>query len=390
MGRVVVAGAGPGGLLVGRMFHRLGHEVLICDPQPAHARSGRRELLQPCGHRALDAAGLGINFLGGPEAEATPCGRMRCFTAGGRPAFAVDLGHLPAPYNQAWLYRVDALGPRLRETLPANALRLGSALVYLRPEGRGTRVRLSDGSEWAADLVVAADGAGSTVRTLARCVALVHAFAGSYFMCTVELDEALPAGEARQYLGRRSVGLVPLGDGRAYAWAHVRGKDDEATWRHAIQGTCPPLDDVGWPRWSEGSMLQAVEVHCPRWWAPGVVLIGDAAHALHPHGALGTNLALEDAVELARSAERLDTLDATVLGPAFQQARARKLRALQALARQRAWGWDTTNPLFVGITVRTGRNAAQSPEATRRRVLALASGLADRALPLADTVRLLL
>ena len=389
MGRVLVAGAGPGGLLAALLLGRLGHEVLVADPQPAHSPRQRRELLQPCGHRALDGAGLADALLGDAATEATPCSGMRCFRAGGRPAFELDLHQLPLPYNRAWLYRVDALMGHLRAALPPDALRLGTAAVYLRPEGPGARVRLSDGSEWAADLVVAADGAGSTVRTLARCPALVHAYPGGYFLCTAELDEPLPVGEARQYLGRRSVGLVPLADGRVYAWAHVRVEDDEATWRHAIQGTCPPLDDAGWPRWSEGFVLRAVQVRCPRWWAPGVVLMGDAAHALHPHGALGTNLALEDAVELARFAERLGVLDAAVLGPAFQRARARKVRALQALARQRAWSWDSSDPFAQGLAVRLGRNAARAPGAVRRRALAFASGLADGPLALGDMLQLL-
>lgn len=200
-------------------------------------------------------------------------------------------------------------------------LREGVRIEYLhrvidlhRDDGRivGLRAATPAGErDFAADLVVGADGAHSNVRGLAGIPArLTPAETASLsFRSPVMLDE--PFAMAYQSDGRQ-VGLLGWPGGSAGWWQIDRigaeaalAPGHEAYCRgfaRLLPAAAPALAGVV----SDDQLLyrEATEVRCERWWAPGVALIGEAAHAIDPEAGIGSGLGFGDAQALAIAVAR--------------------------------------------------------------------------------------
>ena len=161
------------------------------------------------------------------------------------------------------------------------------------------RVAFADGSSGDYDLVVGADGIGSTVRRLAVSdVAPTRTptvgWRGVIAGRPVGVDHlVLLLGEAR------FLGLVLVGGGDTYGFAGTGAGDEPFPERFA--GFGGPVPDF-LARLDDATAPHVAPIGCvtlDRWHEGRVVLIGDAAHATHPHMGQGGSLAVEDALVLA-------------------------------------------------------------------------------------------
>lgn len=356
MARVVVAGAGPGGAAAAHLLARRGVEVTLLERQTDFAREFRGEGLMPSGLDAFEQMGLGAAL------EALPSARPRAidFYREGRHALHVDV---EAAIGGARGPRFVSQ-PHMLEMLAAESARLASFRiergvtvrdVVRNSDGRieGVRVDGPDGTrELRADFTIGADGRASVLRRRAGLDADRPRERFDVVWCKTPLPKELEARPAaRFYLGRGHLAIVfPAPDGRLQvAWVIEKGAFGELR-RRGIDAWLDELAKVVSPdlaghlrahrdHISSPFLLDVVCDHLLHWSAPGLLLIGDAAHPMSPVGAQGINIALRDAIVVSN---RLGPALARDAGPGELDAAALRVRderlpevqAIQALQRR--------------------------------------------------------
>lgn len=317
---ILIAGGGVAGLTAAAAFGAAGFAVICVDPAPpvtdryapgADLRS--TAFLQPS-RDFLDAAGIWQRLA----PHATPLRIMRIVDAGGPAALtrdfdAADLGDLPFGWNLPnWLLRRE-LAARLAE-LPQVDFRPGTGFAGMLARDDAALVRLSDGSQVTARLVIGADGRDSAVRRAAGIGARTRRYGQKAVVFAV--THAAPHDNISTEV-HRSGGpftLVPLPDldGQpcsAVVWMEAgpviaalvalpeAAFAAAATERSA--GVLGPLRLASarqvWPIISQVADAMT---------APRVALVAEAAHVLPPIGAQGLNMSLADVsclLDLART-----------------------------------------------------------------------------------------
>ncbi|HCB12986.1 MAG TPA: hypothetical protein DEP36_05385 [Gammaproteobacteria bacterium] len=192
------------------------------------------------------------------------------------------------------------------QQLPAVDLFCPVALDTAEPlDGKGWRVRLNDGCEYATRLLVGADGAQSKVRQLAGIDARGWSYDQKAVVSNVRTAESHQETAWQRFLPAGPLAFLPLHDGGcSIVWSTLPEQadallalDDSAfaqALTEAFDRRLGAITDVG-PREAFPLRLQ----HAHDYVKPGLVLIGDAAHVVHPLAGQGVNLGLLDAATLA-------------------------------------------------------------------------------------------
>ena len=303
-----IVGGGPAGMVLGLLLARAGVEVTVLEKHGDFLRDFRGDTVHTSTLTLLDELGLWPRFDRLPYRALT---RARVRLDGGEVAMA-DLSRLSAPHPMIAMvpqwHLLDMLASAAREE-PSFTLRMETEVAGLvRDGGRVTGVRLADGSVLAADLVVACDGRDSRVRAgsglpLKRYDVPIDV---EWFRLPRHADD--PDGG----LGRVGRGrfMVLLDRGDYYQCALIIGKGTDARLRSGpVQGLRDLLADMNpWMvgrldslgSWDDVKLLEVSLDRLRRWSAPGLLCLGDAAHAMSPIGGVGINLAVQDAVAAAR------------------------------------------------------------------------------------------
>jgi 2-polyprenyl-6-methoxyphenol hydroxylase-like FAD-dependent oxidoreductase len=305
--RVLVVGAGIGGLAAARSLRRAGFQPRVVEKLPSTTVAGAGIYMPGNGARALRALGLhdAVRPLG------SVITRQRLHTRTGRLLADVDVTQLWAAVGECrGLPRAD-----LHEVLLAGAggeVTYESAVTGLEIlDEDGVKVEFADGSAAEYDLVVAADGRRSQVRALAGLGGKARPVGQVAYRAVVTGGPDIDAWSV--WLGgRTSILAVPIGDGRLYVYADElapRGQqptppdDPLARVRELLQPYGGPVPDL-LALVDRVQVAVIEEVDVPAWVRGPVVLIGDAAHATSPNMAQGAAMALEDAVALAEELGR--------------------------------------------------------------------------------------
>lgn len=305
---VVIIGGGPAGMLAGLLFARAGVSVLVLEKHPDFFRDFRGDTVHPSTMEILDQLGMLERFLHRPH-DRLDVAELRI---SGREWTIGDLSHLatPAPFI-AMMPQWDFLDFLRDEAaaFPAFRLRMNSEVSDFLHEGdRITGVRMASGG-WirARKLVIAADGRGSLVRT--RAMLPVESLGAPMDVIWVRLPKA--AGEGGILRGSVEAGrLVVLIDRRDY-WqcAFIVGKGQAENVRSLgpgwlagqVRAAFPDLSFPGTEELKRDDLhiLTVMLDRLREWHQPGLLAIGDAAHAMSPIGGIGINLAIQDAVAAA-------------------------------------------------------------------------------------------
>jgi len=303
----VIAGGGPAGLMAGYLLARAGLDVAVLEKHGDFLRDFRGDTIHPSTMEALGELGLLEAFLALPHQEVP---YVEGEIGGERIRFA-DFSWLSTrcrfiAFIPQWEF-LSFMAAQAR-AYPGFTLAMEAEATGLVHEGEriaGVRVAAPSGpAEIRADLVIAADGRHSTLRRAAGLE--VETFAAPMDVLWFKL--ARQPGDARAVLGRIEAGqaLVMLDRGDYWQCALIIRKGsaeavkarglEEFRARVAALARRPAdeiasLDDV--------KVLTVAVDRLKQWHRPGLLCIGDAAHAMSPIAGVGINLAIQDAIAAA-------------------------------------------------------------------------------------------
>jgi 2-polyprenyl-6-methoxyphenol hydroxylase-like FAD-dependent oxidoreductase len=361
----VVIGAGIGGLTSAVALHRRGWRVSVLERTARLEPIGAGIALAPNAVKALDTLGLG-RWLGDAAVIQGTGGVRR---PDGTWLVRTDLGQLARRFGRPLLVVPrPELVAALVSRLPSGAVRLGTLVTGVEAErGDGRALVLTQDDELAADVIVAADGIRSRVRSTLFPQHTGPRYAG---FTAWRMIARVPAGaeiSPSETWGRGAVfGIVPLSRGRLYCYATANLPsatllpDEKAALASRFAGwhdpipelirTTPPQALLRNDIWELGEPPTAY--HCGR-----VALLGDAAHAMTPNLGQGGCQAIEDAVVLAhrlgRGDERAPKNDVTAALAAYTADRRERTAWIARLSARtgRVQQWDSPARIAVRDTM---------------------------------------
>ncbi|WP_371183343.1 UbiH/UbiF family hydroxylase [Xanthomonas sacchari] len=276
--------------------------------------------------------------------------RMRVWDAGGGGELAFDADTLGRD-QLGWIVEHSLLVEQLWAALPAAGVQVHcpARVEALEPSTERARLRLDDGSRLDARLAIAADGADSTLRALAGLDAPAHDYGQRGVVAFVQTEQPHQDTAWQRFLPGGPLAFLPFADGRSsIVWtlpeaeaARVLALDDAAFGAELTQAFGARLGAVRAlsPRLAFPLRRQLVEAYQ----RGRLLVLGDAAHVVHPLAGQGVNLGLRDVAALATlvrqaQAQRVDW--------AAPQRLARWARGRRSDNTVAAYGFDAINRLF--------------------------------------------
>ena len=306
-----VVGGGPAGVMMGFLLARAGIAVTVLEKHTDFLRDFRGDTIHPSTARLMDQLGLGEEFRKLPMRAVD---RIGLSTQTGSYTIA-DFRRLPGPYRLGILPQwdfLDFLADQGRQ-YPAFDLRMGvEATDLIRSGDRVSGVRVSDSSgqitEVRADLVVAADGRQSKLREASGLAVIDYGAPMDVLWFRIERRPDDPEAAFGRLIPGHFMVMIDRGDYWQAGYVIAKGGADAIraagieAFRQEVGQIAPFLADrVDQLTSFDDISLLTVQVNrLRRWWAPGLLFIGDAAHAMSPVGGVGINLAIQDAVAAAR------------------------------------------------------------------------------------------
>src|SRR5438874_618736 len=308
--RCCVAGGGPGGIMLGLLHARAGISVVVLEKHADFLRDFRGDTIHPSTLEIMHELGILDEFLRRPHQEIRTLGAQ----IGDDFVEIADFTHLPThcrfiAFMPQWDF-LDFLADQAKR-FPAFQLKMEAEARDLTVEGervtgllattRGGEIRVK------ADLVVAADGRHSTLRERAGLNVLDLGAP----MDVLWMRLSRRSNDPGQTLGRIDAGRIFVMLNREDYWqcafVIAKGGFDEIrarglpALREEIGKLAPYLRDRvdELKEWADVKLLSVSVDRLRKWHRPGLLCIGDAAHAMSPIGGVGINLAVQDAVAAA-------------------------------------------------------------------------------------------
>jgi 2-polyprenyl-6-methoxyphenol hydroxylase-like FAD-dependent oxidoreductase len=308
--RCCIAGGGPAGMMLGFLLARAGVDVYVFEKHADFLRDFRGDTIHPSTLELMYELGLLEEFLKRPHQEI----RELSGQVGSDSFVMADFKHLPTHCRfLALMPQWDFLNfiAEHARRYPGFHLRMRAEVTDLIEENgavAGLRAKTPDGPlEIRANLTVGADGRRSIVRE--RAGLKVLNLGAPMDVMWMRLSRRPSDGE--QTFGHVDRGRILLMLNRDDYWqcAFVipKGAAEEirqrgmAAFQQEIASLAPFLADrVNELRdWDQVSLLTVAVDRLASWSKPGLLCIGDAAHAMSPIGGVGINLAIQDAVAAA-------------------------------------------------------------------------------------------
>ena len=349
--RCCIAGGGPAGIMLGYLLARAGVPVIVLEKHADFLRDFRGDTVHPSTLQILDEVGLLSKF------EELPQRKVQQLSAriGSRLQPVVDFrGLKPFDYLSfvpQWDF-LDLLADAGRR-YPHFDLRMRHEVIGLIEQGGrtvGVRVKSCEGELAVhAEVLVGCDGRNSTMREAAGLKSQDYGAPMDVLWFRLRRNDDEPDETFAIVGAGHMMVLLNRTDYWQAAYVVPKGSDTElrsqpiATLRESVARLAPFLaDNLNEVRsWDDVKTLNVRVDRLDRWYQPGLLLIGDAAHAMSPIGGVGINLAIQDAVAtanvLAPALSAGDSINESLL----HQIQARRLpptkltQALQLQAQKR-------------------------------------------------------
>jgi 2-polyprenyl-6-methoxyphenol hydroxylase-like FAD-dependent oxidoreductase len=296
--------------MLGLLLARAGVDVLVLEKHADFFRDFRGDTIHPSTLELMHELGFLDDLLKLPHQKAPQLNAQ----FGGLTFTIADFSHLPVhcryiAFMPQWDF-LNFLSERAAH-YPTFKLRMRTeATGLIEEEGKivGMQAASPDGPlEIRAGLVVAADGRHSVLRN--KSGLMIDEFGAPMDVLWFRLSRR--PGDPENPMGRFDIGriFIMLNQGRHWQCGFVisKGSLDQlrAKGLQEFRGTVAELapfvtDRVGEiQKWDALKLLTVLVDRLPRWYRPGLLCIGDAAHAMSPVGGVGINLAIQDAVAAA-------------------------------------------------------------------------------------------
>ena len=368
-----IVGGGPAGMMLGYVLARAGVYVIVLEKHADFFRDFRGDTIHPSTLDLMAELGVLDEFLRLPHTRVPQGGVV----IGEKTFNLVDFRHLPTRCKfMAMMPQWDFLNfiATQAKNYPTFCLEMNAEVTDVLQRGNkivGVRVVTEHGEvEVFADLIVACDGRTSTVRRQAG-------MSVREFGVTIDvLWFRLPKGTDMQQptLGYLRDGRILITIDRGDYWQcasiipkgefqEIKAQGLEA-FRDRIIRTAPVLRSVvnELSDWDQVKLLSVRMDRLERWYRPGLLCIGDAAHAMSPAGGVGVNYAIQDAVATAN-----------LLAAKLRQGDV-SLADLRRVQRRREWPVRLMQAMQATQMATYGR--AYRPGADPQRILELFSAFA--------------
>src|SRR3954453_8015669 len=306
----VIAGGGPAGMMLGYLLARKGVQVTVLEKHADFFRDFRGDTVHPSTLEVLNEIGLLGEFLELPHQRGGSLGVV----IGGATFEVADFTHVPGKSKfvalmPQWDF-LNFLSSHANRFASFQLLMQHEATDLLRDAQRVTGVvaKTENGQVHVrADLVVACDGRHSVMRSSAGLQVVEHGVPIDVLWFRISRKPDDPA----QVLGNVNYGkaliLINRSDYFQAGLIIAKGTFDEIkargleAFRAGILQIAPYLGDRvnELHDWEQIKKLTVQINRLQRWYRPGLLCIGDAAHAMSPAGGVGINLAIQDAVAAA-------------------------------------------------------------------------------------------
>ena len=305
-----IAGGGPAGMMAAYLLARAGADVLVLEKHGDFLRDFRGDTIHPSTLEVMHELGLLENFLALPHQEVP----VLAVDVGDETFPVADFSHLPTRCRFiAFLPQWDFLNFLAKQgaRFPNFALRMNSEVTGLVMDGNrvaGVRVKGAGGVfEVRSQLVIAADGRHSILREKAglKVETLSAPMDVLWFALSrrpTESTASIGRFDAARIFIKINRGehwqcgfVIPKGTGDAVRRAGLPAfRANVAALADVEPGRVEELRD-----WDQIKLLTVLVDRLTDWSRPGLLCIGDAAHAMSPVGGVGINLAIQDAVAAA-------------------------------------------------------------------------------------------
>jgi 2-polyprenyl-6-methoxyphenol hydroxylase-like FAD-dependent oxidoreductase len=305
-----IAGGGPAGMMLGFLLARAGVDVVVLEKHADFLRDFRGDTIHPSTLELMYELGLLEDFLRLPHQKIVRLSAQ----VGDERVRVIDLTHLPTHCKYIalmpqWNF-LDFLAEHGKRYKTFDLRMRAEAADLIEEGGRvaGVRAQTPDGAlTIRADLVVGADGRHSTIRDKAG-------FKSDDYGAPMDvLWFRLPRKETdeNETFGHIEAGMMMImldrGDYWQCAFVIPKGGIDQvkAAGLDAFQARVVMMSPFLADRvallkaWDDIKLLSVTVDRLRQWWRPGLICIGDAAHAMSPIGGVGINLAVQDAVAAA-------------------------------------------------------------------------------------------
>lgn len=332
--RILIIGAGVGGIATARGLLRDGHDVTVFEQRPDTRPGGGAVTIWSNGSTVLEQ--LGVDMDGAGQLLST----VRIATSTGRPLVNVDLTAIVARLGgSVRMVPRRVLLCRLLQGFPVERIRCGSRVVGAVSTGDTVRIEFQDGGSAEGDLLIGADGLHSKVREI-NGAPPAQPTGWCSWQGLITLPDVADKDVAMQIIGEHgNVGVWPAGGNDVQWWFDLRWSPDFVRPEHPIEMLRSNF--TGWSDTVDRVLATLTDddlaaspfphfrhpiPHSPRQGA--VTLLGDAAHTMPPILAQGTNQALLDAMVLCKALSAFRNRDLSSALRWYEKTRRRRVSAV--------------------------------------------------------------